>query len=173
MYDTASSWVTVSDVDTNGVEIISNYDITESKNAHPVWLDNEKTQRATQTLNYGTFWIDGEEYSDNICLNQNRVDRRDDTGRLCVRNMPFLAAKNINGGGTFKSMGIVGLGPNNKDKSYVQHLCGQGQIRRSIVGLNFEDPSDKQQVSTVSFGFIDYGEIQGVEEGFNYYTNVG
>ena len=42
-----------------------------------------------------------------------------------------------------------------------------------MVGLNFEDPSDKQQVSTITFGYLDYSQVQGGENGFNYYPNIG
>jgi hypothetical protein len=41
------------------------------------------------------------------------------------------------------------------------------------VGLNFEDPSDKSLVSTVTLGYIDYNQIKGGEDGFNYYSNIG
>jgi len=41
------------------------------------------------------------------------------------------------------------------------------------VGLNFEDPDDNASVSTISFGFFDYSQIQGGEDGFNYYSNIG
>ena len=41
------------------------------------------------------------------------------------------------------------------------------------MGLNFEDPNDKNLVSTVSFGYIDYNQIEGGEDGFQYYNNIG
>jgi hypothetical protein len=49
----------------------------------------------------------------------------------------------------------------------------QGEIEDKIVGLNFEDPTDKNLVSTVTFGYIDYNQIEGGEDGFNYYSNIG
>ena len=107
-----------------------------------------------------------------MCLAQSRsADRRDDTGRMCVRNMPFVSVTSING--NFNANGIVGLAPHMGDKSYVEQLYNQGQIDEKIVGLNFEDPTDHTMVSTVSFGFIDYNQIAGGDEGFNYYTNIG
>lgn len=157
LYDTASSWVSVGNLNTRNVELVSNYDIFESKNAHPVYLDISKTTPSKVKLDYGSFFVSGEEYTDNICLNQNRNDRRDDTGRLCVRNMPFVSINEIVG--TLKAMGIVGLAPNNNEKSFINQLYEQGQVAQKIVGLNFEDPSDRQSVSTISFGYIDYSQI--------------
>jgi hypothetical protein len=40
------------------------------------------------------------------------------------------------------------------------------------VGLNFENPEDKSAVSTVTFGYWDYGEIFGGEDGLNWYPNT-
>lgn len=113
LYDTASSWVTVNDIKTKNAEIMSNYDITESTKANPVYLDTAKTEMATSKIDHGLFWLEGTQYTDNICLYQNRVERRDETGRLCVRNMPFLSVNKING--PFKAMGIVGLAPSKAD----------------------------------------------------------
>jgi hypothetical protein len=39
------------------------------------------------------------------------------------------------------------------------------------VGLNFENPEDKGSVSTVTFGYWDYPEIFGGEDGLNWYPN--
>ena len=39
------------------------------------------------------------------------------------------------------------------------------------VGLNYEDPSDKSSVSTISFGDWDLNQVHGGEEGLNYYNN--
>lgn len=41
------------------------------------------------------------------------------------------------------------------------------------VGLNFENPDDTASISTITFGFFDYSQIKGGEEGFNYYSNIG
>lgn len=29
------------------------------------------------------------------------------------------------------------------------------------------------QISTLTFGYVDYSQIQGGENGFNYYSNIG
>ena len=39
--------------------------------------------------------------------------------------------------------------------------------------MNFEDPADKKQQSAVTFGYIDYNEVEGGEDGFRYYPNIG
>ena len=124
LYDTASSRVAVGHLNTKNVVLVSNYDIDESKNAHPVYLDQRQTEPSRVKLNYGSFYASGEEYRDNICLNQNRNDRRDDTGRLCVRDMPFVSINSVTG--DFRAMGVVGLAPDNEGKSYVSQLYEQG-----------------------------------------------
>lgn len=43
LFDTASSWVTVSNIRTKNAEIMSNYDIGESTKANPVYMDSRKT----------------------------------------------------------------------------------------------------------------------------------
>jgi len=75
--------------------------------------------------------------------------------------------------GTFEANGIIGLAPGNNDKSYVNQLHEQGAIQERKVGLNYEDPDDSNSISTISFGFFDYSQIAGGEEGFNYYSNIG
>lgn len=75
--------------------------------------------------------------------------------------------------GTFEANGIIGLAPGNNDKSYVNQLHEQGSIQERKIGLNYEDPDDSSSISTISFGFFDYSQIAGGEEGFNYYSNIG
>ena len=52
-------------------------------------------------------------------------------------------------------------------------LQAQGAISKPIVTLNFEDPLDSLQNSQVGFGDILYGEIEGGEDGVNFYSNLG
>ena len=52
-------------------------------------------------------------------------------------------------------------------------LKSQGSINDAIVSFNFEDPEDWTQRSRVAFGEVVYSEIEGGEEGVNYYTNLG
>ena len=107
-------------MNTQHAQLLSNYDIQESTKANPVYLDSVKKTKSERHIDYGSFFLSGYEYTDNICLQQNKLERRDDTGRLCVRNMPFLSVDSING--EFAGMGVVGLAPSNPDNSYVWHL---------------------------------------------------
>jgi hypothetical protein len=52
-----------------------------------------------------------------MCLHQTTNDRSDSTGHMCVRNMPFTLVTQIIG--TFEANGIIGLGPNGHELSYV------------------------------------------------------
>lgn len=103
IYDTASQWTTVNNQGIKNAELISNYDVAESSSA--VQANGNKISDA----DFGTFYMQGIMYKDNICLAQSRNDRRDDTGRMCVRGMPFLDVTNING--DFNANGVVGLAP--------------------------------------------------------------
>ena len=122
-------------------------------------------------LPFGNLDFEGIEYTDNMCLYQPKNDRSDSTGRMCVRNQPFVAVTQLIG--EFSANGVIGLAPNSHEKSYVYQLKEQGAIENLQVGLNFEDPSDISQVSTITFGYFDYSQIQGGEEGLNYYSNIG
>lgn len=42
-------------------------------------------------LMFGTVNFEGVEYSDKMCLKQKRNNRTDSSGRMCVRNMPFMS----------------------------------------------------------------------------------
>ena len=85
--------------------------------------------------------------------------------------MPFVLANAIVG--EYNANGIIGLAPHMHEKSYVVQLFEQGQIEEKIIGLNYEDPQDTSLESTIQFGYIDYSEIQGGEDGLNYYSNIG
>ena len=52
-----------------------------------------------------------------MCLEQNRNERTDATGRLCVRSMPFLDVDAIVG--KFEASGTIGLAPGFDKKSYI------------------------------------------------------
>lgn len=67
---------------------------------------------------------------------------------------------------------MFGLAPTNDDRAYINQLWNQGQVADLKVGLNFENPEDKDQVSTVTFGYWDYSEVFGGEEGLNWYPNT-
>jgi hypothetical protein len=40
------------------------------------------------------------------------------------------------------------------------------------VGMNFENPEDRGSVSTVTFGYWDFNEVEGGKEGLNWYPNA-
>ena len=39
--------------------------------------------------------------------------------------------------------------------------------------MNYEDPQDLSSISTISFGYFDYNQIDGGEDGMQYYSNIG
>ena len=67
----------------------------------------------------------------------------------------------------------MGLAPDTAEESYVSSLFNQGKIEKHYVGLNFEYPEDTHQTSTITFGWFDYGQAKGGEEGMLWYDNVG
>jgi hypothetical protein len=69
----------------------------------------------TMNLNFGTSFFQGTVYKDNMCLYQTREERTDDTGVMCVRQMPFLLSESIIG--NFEANGVVGLSPG--ENSYI------------------------------------------------------
>ena len=108
-----------------------------------------------------------------MCLYQVAMqhERTPQSGRLCANNQTLLVVEHITG--SFNANGIVGLAPSNDERSLVKKLKDSGQIDKAIVSLNYEDPSDSTQASTITFGEIDPSQIKGGEEGMNYYSNVG
>ena len=87
-YDTTSQWVTINNMGIPNAEMISNYDIRESDSAVQQFTKNGDSME--YSVDFGRFNLHGKEWKDKMCLDQNRNNRMDDTGRLCVRNMPFL-----------------------------------------------------------------------------------
>ena len=58
-----------------------------------------------------------------MCLYQIRNDRTLQSGRMCVRNMPFVLTTKIIG--DFEANGVIGLAPNPKNGAYVNQLFMQ------------------------------------------------
>jgi hypothetical protein len=85
--------------------------------------------------------------------------------------MPFFMPEDIIG--YFEADGVLGLAPSLNGKSFIHHLHNQGQIEKMIVGLNFEDPANKQAVSSVTFGYWDENHIQGGLDSLDWYQNIG
>ena len=106
-----------------------------------------------------------------MCLYQPQNDRSFDSGRLCVRQMPFfLPTTTI---GELQADGVLGLAPSLEGRSYIEQLYKGGEIEKMLVGLNFEDPANRQAVSTITFGYWDESNIEGGEEALDYYPNIG
>ena len=124
IYDTASSWITIDDINVPNADLVSNYDHIDSTSATPVYEDDDKTEPSMIDVNFGTYIFEGQQYTDKMCLTQNMNDRTDYTGRLCVRNMPFVLVTGIIG--SFAANGVVGLAPHMHDKSYINQLYMQG-----------------------------------------------
>lgn len=111
--------------------------------------------------------------TDDMCLYQPRVNERTlDTGSMCLRDMNILVANNIITS-SWEPQGVLGLAPGQGANSFVQRLYDQGAIKQRVVGLNFENPDDTDQASTVTFGELDYNQIEGGVDGLNYYNNLG
>ena len=75
--------------------------------------------------------------------------------------------------GDFPANGVLGLAPSNDNRSIVKTLKDQGQISRGIVALNYEDPLDTTQASSVGFGETDFAQVVGGEDGLETFSNVG
>jgi hypothetical protein len=100
--------------------LISNYDVSESLSATPQYLDDAKTQPDIIDLDFGSVSFQGQKYTDNMCLVQTRNERTDNSGTLCVRNMPFVSVSGIIG--DFNANGIVGLAPHMHERSFINQL---------------------------------------------------
>ena len=123
-----------------------------------------------------------------MCLIQNTDYDRVLTlssGRLCVPDMPFLHAKEyrITVDGT-EVGGIVGLGPyshslagtaysNKYDSNLVWRMYHEEVIDYPIVGINYEPWGVRGLQSKLTFGYLDYTQIEDGEDGLNYYSNLG
>jgi hypothetical protein len=116
IYDTASQWVVVNN-ENIGAELISNYDVKESTTAVAKYTDSSENTPMLVDLDYGTVDFEGIVYTDNMCLYQTRNTRTLTSGRMCVRNMPFVSVSKIIG--EFEYNGVIGLAPNPKNGAYV------------------------------------------------------
>jgi len=98
-------------------------------------------------------------------------NRNDDTGKLCVDDkFQFGVVNTIVG--KFLANGVIGLAPSGGSQSYINKLWEQGVIKDRMVGLNYEDPNDTDQISKVRFGTLDYNQVQDGADGLNFFTNV-
>jgi len=93
------------------------YNVEESETAKAQYSDDAQDNLALVDFDMGSVVFEGIKYKDKMCLYQVRNNRADDTGRLCVRNMPFVSVTRIIG--NFNPNGIIGLAPNMHERSYV------------------------------------------------------
>lgn len=61
--------------------------------------------------------------------------------------------------GDFNANGILGFAPSGDDKSFIKALKDQGQIKKSIVSFNYQNPLDTNMRSQVLIGDVNYAEI--------------
>ena len=110
-----------------------------------------------------------------MCLIYKAESADKGTARLCVNQMPFVYAPIAKPEGSQSTLeGVLGLARGGHNQiNYMGLLKSQGTIKDAIVSFNFEDPEDWTQRSQVAFGEVVYSEIEGGEEGVNYYTNLG
>lgn len=101
--------------------------------------------------------LKGSLYEDDVCLYQPTNDRSQSTGRICARQLDFVAVNEVFG--SFPANGIVGLAPSFQSPSIVSKLWAQDQMEDNIIGLNYENPEDVSSISTVHIGYYDYNEV--------------
>lgn len=80
----------------------------------------------------------------------------------------FMVADKVSG--DFYANGVLGLSPSSN--SFITALYRADIIESPIIGLNYENPLDDKSKSQISLGFVDYDDIDGGEEGVNYYSNL-
>jgi hypothetical protein len=61
-----------------------------------------------------------------MCLYQTSNNRDDSSGKMCVTQMPFISVQSLIG--NFEANGIIGLAPNNHERSYINQLFNQKKI---------------------------------------------
>lgn len=128
--------------------------------------------QATASVNLGSMHFSGNKFREYMCLQQIKTNRKYSTGRFCVSDFEFILATSIIG--KVEANGVLGLGPNGGENSFVQSLKMHGQFpnQRAIVGINFENPLDTDQKSTISLGEINYDEVEGGQDEVSYFTNL-
>ena len=122
---------------------------------------------------FGEVKLTGLKYKETMCLMQVEHEnlRTYESGRLCVTNQTFLAVERIQG--NFNANGILGLAPVEGERSIVQQMRKQGIISKEIISINYEDPNDLLQQSTIMFGGIDDNQVVNGTAGFTYFSNIG
>jgi len=97
-------------------EMASFYNVDNSDTAKPILTTDDGVQ--TVRVDMGSYSVNGEKYTDKLCLIQNTNKRTDKSGRLCVFKMNLIVGKTLYG--ELDSSGIVGLAPGHGKTSIVQ-----------------------------------------------------
>jgi hypothetical protein len=97
IYDTTAQYVVVNPEGLENAELLSNYDLTDSKTAKVQYSDKGETNPKIVDLPFGSVDFEGIEYTDDMCLYQPRNDRSASAGKMCVRNQPFVAVTKLIG----------------------------------------------------------------------------
>ena len=153
----------------------SNYDSMMSKTSKKVIQPNgdpTDSKVATQSVDLGSMIFTGEKNTEYMCLKQSRNKRSFTQGSYCVADFEFLYASKVVG--SLSANGVLGLAPAYGKNSFIRSFKDHGQFvgGDAIIGINYENPLDTNQMSQISFGSINYNEIQGGEDGLNYYANL-
>jgi hypothetical protein len=74
--------------------------------------------------------------------------------------------------GEFEANGVVGLAPSGGKESIIEQLKASGMIKNKIIGLNYENPLDNNQKSVITLGNVNYDEVDGGQDGLNFYSNL-
>jgi hypothetical protein len=106
IYDTMADWSVVLNEDAQNAIISGNYRYQDSKSAIPV---KHMAQVEIASINQGSYEFIGKKYTDDMCLYQVKNNRTWDTGKMCVRQMEFIATEEIIG--EFAANGVIGLAP--------------------------------------------------------------
>ena len=69
IYDTMADWTVLIGDSTEGDQAIpSNYDNVISNSSKPVYQDKDTRTRKTEVMNMGSYWVNGKEYTERMCL---------------------------------------------------------------------------------------------------------
>lgn len=156
------------DTTADNPDMNSFYEADRSESAKPILSSDNAIQNVG--VDMGSYSINGEKYTDKLCLIQNTNTRNDKTGKLCVPNLNFVVGKTLIG--SLESSGIVGLAPGHGNTSIVQQLYDSNAIQSKIVALNYENPADVSKDSKITFGFIEPHLVVDNVIGIKYYQNL-
>jgi hypothetical protein len=126
-YDTMSKWTFLVDVSTDS-DVPGQYNVSNSASAAPIMKKNdEESVQKIETIDLGSVDIQGKVYTDKFCLYQvGREEKTDASGKLCAKDLEFIVADSITG--DLNAEGVLGLAPNNDNRSFMKKLKENGAI---------------------------------------------